>query len=432
MAYDDYLYFVSYARDDLFIGKAKDSIDEHLSLFFADLREAVRSKAGRLQDDRIDFRDVEQIGLGQQWRPVVIEGLQASRLVLGVYTPTFFTREECGVELGFMRARRLQTFAEGAQPHDFVIPVIWQPVVASVTPAPLQGLNYYFAGLPAEYKTYGLRVLARQQKFADQYQECVEAFASQIETVRQLKLLPRHPNPPVPATLNIFTPVVPVGAATGAAPADPVKGPSGVRFAYIAASRPELAGKAYLTPYGDRGEEWQPSPADDRRIGMLAPVVAGTSRFIPYPLTVDDTLPQQVADAQKDNALVVLLVDVWTACLVERYRELLQKYDQVGAVNSAALVVWNEQDDDLTAAKAKLEQWLQYVVFPVNHSRGAPYYRPAIQSVAGLENDLRDTLERLRNEIMVKAQVFRALTSATFGERPTISNVAPAPSPAGT
>ena len=108
MAYDDYLYFVSYARDDLFIGKAKDSIDEHLSLFFADLREAVRSKAGRLQDDRIDFRDVEQIGLGQQWRPVVIEGLQASRLVLGVYTPTFFTREECGVELGFMRARRLQ------------------------------------------------------------------------------------------------------------------------------------------------------------------------------------------------------------------------------------------------------------------------------------------------------------------------------------
>jgi FxsC-like protein len=430
MAHADYLYFVSYARDDLYIGKKKDTLEEHLSRFLEDLREAVRSKAGRLQEDRVDFRDTEQIGLGQQWRTVVIDALQASRLVLAIYTPTFFTRPECGVELGFMEARRLQHFAAGAQPHEFIIPVIWQPLAENATPAALKGVNYYFADLPAEYKSYGLRALARQQRFSNEYEQSVEAIAAQIEGVRQLALLPPHPDPPAPARLNIFTPLAAGGSAP--APADAVKGPRGVRFAYVAATRPEIAGKPHVTPYGDRCEEWQPSPTDDRQIGMLAPIVAGTSRFIPYPLTVDATLKQQVADAQKDNALVVLLVDVWTACRVTRYRELLQQYDGVGTLNAAALVVWNEQDADIVADKAELEQWLQYVVFPVNHSRGAPYYRPSIESVAALEVTLRETLERLRNEMMVKAEVFRALTSGTFTERPTISNVPPAPPPAET
>ena len=128
MANDDYLYFVSYARDDLFLGPNKDRLEESLSRFLQDLREAVRISAGRPQDDRIDFRDAEQIGLGRQWRQVIIDGLQASRLVLAIYTPLFFGREECGVELGFMRARRLRYFSEGSQPHDFVVPVIWHPV----------------------------------------------------------------------------------------------------------------------------------------------------------------------------------------------------------------------------------------------------------------------------------------------------------------
>src|SRR5262245_34303815 len=150
----DFLYFVSYARDDLYIrGSSGLQEDPYLSQFFADLREAVRIKAGRVQSDRVDFRDTEQIALGQQWRAVVLDGLQNCRTMVALFTPTFFGRRECGVELGFMERRRSHAYPNGKAPHDFIIPIVWEP---GEIPTALQGINYFYAKLPAAYKEYGL------------------------------------------------------------------------------------------------------------------------------------------------------------------------------------------------------------------------------------------------------------------------------------
>jgi FxsC-like protein len=266
-------------------------------------------------------------------------------------------------------------------------------------------------------------VLARQDKFADDYEQTVAAIAAQIDKVRQLAVLPELPNPPGAAELR-DTFATEVAAAAAAPLAGPAKGPNGVRFAYVAAARPEVGAKGNQTPYGSRSEEWQPSPIDDRVIGVLAPMVATASRFIPYQLTLDGTFQEQVRQAQKDNALVVLLVDVWTACFVQKYRERMQEYDGHGSIHCAALVVWNEQDGDLAAQRDDLETALQHVVFPVNHSRAQPYYHRSILSVSELETALRATLERLRTDVATQAQVFRKLEAMA---RPAISNVAPSP-----
>src|SRR6185295_305509 len=194
------------------------------------------------------------------------------------------------------------------------------------------------------------------------------------------------------------------------APGQPaaIKGPNGVRFAYVAASRGEIVNKQYLAPYGGRSEEWQPSPTDERAIGMIAPFVAGASKFIPYQLPLDATFEHQVTQAAAENALIVLLVDVWSACRIAKYRDLLKSYDTHTGAHCATLVVWNEDDQDIAAKKTDFETWLQ-AILPVNHSRALPFYHKGIQTVSELEASLRETLERLRNDITTKAATFRAL-----------------------
>lgn len=420
MANLDYLYFVSYARDDFYIAAGSGLVeDDYLKRFFESLREAVRSKAGRQQKDRVDFRDTQQIDLGKQWRPEVLDGLQASRVLLALYTPTFFARPECGIEVGFMQRRRRHTHPDGKEPHEFIIPVVWEKT--EVLPAALKGVNYFQADLPPSYKEYGLRILARQKRFADDFDQSVDAIASQIDKVRAMAPLPMLPNPPSLATLpNIFTTPRPEDAAAQPAP---IKGPNGVRFAYIAASKAELSGKGYQTCYGSRGEEWQPWPTDDRVIGMLAPRVATENRFIPYSINLADTYASQLSQAQQENTLVVLLVDVWSGCAIARYREYLQEYDRQGSIYSAALVVWNEQDSDVATQRDQLNNVLQHVALPVNHTRSPPYYHSAIKSVAELETALQVTLDRLRMDIATKATVFRALEAIDFAARPAISSV---------
>lgn len=427
--YLDYLYFVSYARDDFYIaGSSGLGEDPYLKRFFDELRDAVRSKAGRQQKDRVDFRDTQQIDLGKQWRPEVLDGLQRCRVLVALYTPTFFGRPECGIEVGFMQRRRRHTFADDKAPHDFIIPVIWE--TPAQIPAALSGVNYFHGELPARYKEYGLKVLARQQRFADDFDQCIQAIASQIEKVRTIVPLPKLPDPPNLATLpNIF--MTPNAADAAAQPA-PIKGPNGVRFAYVAASKAELTGKGYQTCYGSRGEEWQPWSTDDRMIGILAPRIAADHRFIPYMINLADTFASQLSQAQKENTLIVLLVDAWSGCVIAKYREYLQEYDRQGSIYGAALVVWNDQDADVAAQRDMLKSALQHVVLPVHHTRSLPYYHGDIKSAAELEASLQLTLDRLRMNIAANATVFRALEAIQFAARPAISHVAPSEPPGTT
>src|SRR5262249_46596364 len=101
---EDYLYFVSYARDDYYIaGAAGLEENAFLKQFFTDLHETTRLLAGRLQIDAIDYRDTEQIDLGKPWRSEVLKGLQNCRCLVALYTPLFFNRPECGKEVKFMQ-----------------------------------------------------------------------------------------------------------------------------------------------------------------------------------------------------------------------------------------------------------------------------------------------------------------------------------------
>jgi FxsC-like protein len=422
MAFEDFLYFVSYARDDYYIaGGAGLEENVYLRQFFADLREAVRIRSGRAQTDPIEYRDIRQIDLGKAWRPDLLDGLQRSRCLLALYTPTFFNRVECGKEVRFLQCRVGNRYAAGTEPHSFILPVIWQDPVHY--PASLQALNYFYGALPAEYKEYGLRVLAQSGKFADKYRQSVEAIADRIDAVRRMEPLPKLAAPPDVATLEsafAFDALGAPAAATGPG----AKGPNAVRFAYIAALASEVAGKAQRDHYGDTSEEWRPSPADERGLGLVAPEVAARSRFYQRAVELSHNADEEIAKLEQDRALLVLLVDVWSGCRIPKYRDLVRKYDAKSSFHVAVIVVWADADADVDAFQQPLTQQLRYVAFPFGHQRGAPFFRPAVRGLAEFEVSLRETLERLRMEVMTRAEAVRALDAVDFSVRPVVSSAA--------
>jgi hypothetical protein len=71
-----------------------------------------------------------------------------------------------------------------------------------------------------------------------------------------------------------------------------------------------------------------------------------------------------------------------------------------------------------------LTNQLRYNAFPFGYQRGAPFFRAAVRGLAEFEDSLRETLERLRMEVMSRAEAVRALEAVDFSVRPVVSGAA--------
>ena len=114
----NYWFFLSYARLDR---------DPYLKRFYEDLREAVRRLAG-LEGEDIGFFDAEGIEPGAQWPETLVEALQASRVFVSVYSPTYFLKEYCGKEWQVFHSRvdaYRNASPAGAEPPHSILPVLW-------------------------------------------------------------------------------------------------------------------------------------------------------------------------------------------------------------------------------------------------------------------------------------------------------------------
>jgi hypothetical protein len=90
------LFFFSYARADY---------SPYLKRFYADLTEAVRSKAGETTPRKIAFRDATSIEPGRPLPEEITESLRACKVFVYLHTPTFFTRDGCGREFRDIKNR---------------------------------------------------------------------------------------------------------------------------------------------------------------------------------------------------------------------------------------------------------------------------------------------------------------------------------------
>ncbi|HEU4561643.1 MAG TPA: toll/interleukin-1 receptor domain-containing protein [Longimicrobium sp.] len=168
----DYLFYVSYSRADL---------DKYMERFFHDLIDEVRLISG-VPGDRVAFLDRNSIDLGREWPSSIKEGLDASRVLLCMFSPAYFSHSATLQEFEFFRVRTeaAATQRGGARPR-LIVPVLWasEKFLHNV-PAEIKALNWYSPEFPEEYREDGLRLLLRFSHRRNGYRRFVTKLAEAI------------------------------------------------------------------------------------------------------------------------------------------------------------------------------------------------------------------------------------------------------------
>src|SRR4030095_430914 len=86
----------SYARNDK---------SPYLDNFFEMLREEVMHKTAIKSPFEACFRDTDNIDIGNRWTDELSNALQTSRILVCLYTPSYFVSDYCGKEVQVFQSR---------------------------------------------------------------------------------------------------------------------------------------------------------------------------------------------------------------------------------------------------------------------------------------------------------------------------------------
>ncbi|HEX2205026.1 MAG TPA: TIR-like protein FxsC [Longimicrobium sp.] len=420
---DDPLFFLSYARNDQ---------DAYLEKFYEELCDAVARWSGRPAKE-VAFRDTYAVDVGEQWTPELAGALQTARVLVPLYSPSFFASEYCGKEWAFFRLRQDEHLraTPGAPRPPVILPVLWMPPEA-LPPLPqvASEIQYAHPDFGDEYLEEGLRRLRVRRA----HQEVVEELAKRIVRAAQQHALPRAPDAADPAALPSAFAAPPKPGAPPAAPLPPPslgkEGPRYVQCVYVAARRSELAAdgaRAALDGYGDEsGMEWSPYlPAVREAVGLLVNDVTVSEGFLYTSLEVDDRLVERLEEAETRGKIVVLVVDPWTLRL-EPYQKPMNRFDRLNLYNTVVLVPWNPGDPETEAVRADLETRLSRTFLRWSSLKPERFV-DGIGSAEALKNELKVALTRARMRVINAAEVLKRAEGARPVPKPVVSGPGAAP-----
>jgi FxsC-like protein len=453
-----YSFFFSYSRTDG---------GPYLNAFFRDLRGAVAKLKG-VMPDGVGFLDQKSIELGTVWDEELIRGLQASRTMVCLYSPAYFSSPYCGKEwnLFYTRCRRFSTKRSEPDTPDLpILPVIWIPPVHAsrssdarkgpVLPDDVDDIVrrvQYTLGDPTDLANLeGLDwIIGRKAKYRILYKDYVDGVARRIVELEQrwsLDTFIDHelvelrdasqafPHARRSAGASAVLEPQPGHRRPGTAEVvpSPSHGPDirvsaqakrvGLVFAAVHPSQVASASRS-STPYGDvGGEDWQPfHPADQAPIGPFAQsVVSGTDlRLTSEVLPFDPGVVRRVRSAAKAQRVVVMIVDPWSLGTVAECRAIFEELDGASLVNMAVLVPRNEADPELLGLWAGFDDLIGSV-FP-NRRRvwQKAWLRDDLRTPDQLRRAIQETIEILRAELRARAKVTRPLPQAGPAAPPVV------------
>jgi FxsC-like protein len=407
---DDFLFFVSYARN---------SYNPYMQAFVDDLVQAVFERIPHPRE-RVAFFDGQSIEPGMDWDGRLLDGLQRSRVLLCLYSPHYFTREFCGKEWGFFRLRQEEyRRARGTDERPpVVVPVLWLPPGrVEQLPAVAREAQFAFPEFGAAYHEEGVRELVSLNEYRDEYRRVVRRLAELI-----IERGSEHPLPPLSGFRtaaeipNVFAgepQPLPDGGGDPPAPgALPPSGPRYVDFVYVAARQDEvrpLTGHYPELPvdaYGELGElDWRPFlPSSRAVVAQLASEVTFQEEFVADRLPFSPDLLDRLTEAGSRNKIVVLVVDPWTLA-VEPYRERMREYDGRRFHNTVVLVPWGDRSRE---SRPVLEEQLLESTFPLlTNPRNPEEFVDDISSPEEFRQALAAALHRVKMRILRAARVVR-------------------------
>jgi FxsC-like protein len=411
------LFFFSYARADL---------SPFLKKFYGDLREAVRSKAGEADPDKVSFRDAVSIAPGRPWPEALTAALSTCKVFVYLHTPTFFTRDGCGREFRVIKNR--MTPVDGAVPDlaraSCIQPIYWdgEKQITNV-PGEIARIQLTHEDDGEDYNRSGLLQISRASYGTQVYWNAINAIAQRIWAAAQTAPLQaireplrwEHIAPLFPVTIQPYA-TQPVAAHK------PVRPPRYARFVWIVGKWDELVHTRRadsLECYDPDGiaEEWRPFlPESPDPARLLATDAAREAQLgyqcerAPQDYQELQSLVEQASDAYTP---IVVVSDLWSLNL-DKYQAVVRVFDRGKLDNCAVVFPWNLKDGDTYRGQPELRRMLAEV-FPVQ------FHKPETSLV----------FEGVSDVVTFKAELSKLLTKyiADISRGMTAARELPTPSP---
>jgi FxsC-like protein len=406
-----YLFFLSYARED-------NELDGLVKKFYEDLCEDIAGKIAASPKE-VGFFDGAEIEPGSVWDEDLASALQQSSVFIAIYSPYYFQKKFCGKEWAVFRSRvdaYAKCLPKAAEFPRLMFPVLWQKedYVLPRIPAALGKIQYKYDAYGKAYAEQGLRVMLRNKKFKQQYEDFIPVLADNLIEAAQRHKLPALPNLP---TLDQVAETFPgLGAAPASVQQPQLAGanPRYVKFIFLAGRRQELQPfRASLDPYGESGGEWRPWLPDPRdEVDLLVQDVIQRERLISDgAIPLDNELEKRLKEAEESNKIVVILVDLWTLRLEDYRKHMRDVVDPKQFVNCVIVVPWNPQDAEAVKQRQTLEMLLQ-ATFVNRTANDSPDLLTQIDSATKMKDRLAAMLQVTRSKIIKRAEVLRKATGA--------------------
>lgn len=409
-------FFISYARGD------RNDTEDYIQTFFNDLSREVSS---RVSDPvtTVGFIDATNIEDGDTWPEALQTGLQASRVMVSLYSSKYFNSLYCGREWEIFRLRQqayLSAAGRGGKNPPVILPVLWAAAhsLPKELPEAVTNIQYKHVSFGEEYAKEGLRYLMKLISNKDAYQEFLTRLADRIEEVATSYPLPPLRNfPELKKTDSAFVIRNQRVAASG---------PNTAELVFIAAGRDELTPikdrRTNLDFYGNSGSDWRPyHPEVQEDIWLLAQKIAIQANFRTDRMTIDDGLIEKIAEAQRGNQVVVIIIDTW-ALLLDFYAKRMREYDERRFLNSVVLILWNLNDQETYKQCDVLDETIVEVFTNITATNMRDFYG-AIRSQSELEEKLKTSLNEIRMRLINKGEAKKRISSLRMIAQPLISAI---------
>jgi FxsC-like protein len=337
----------------------------------------------------VGFIDGHGIPLGGDWRDEVAEALATCRVFVPLYSPRYFTREECGMEWHAFAQRILDHRAREPNIPNPIVPALWTPVEQAEIPDAARRIQMNHADLGREYAREGFYTLIKNRLYQQEYVTAVQRLARHI--IRAAETSPLRP-----CQVRDFGP--PRNAFD--MPGRKAPGDSRLTVVVAAPTVDQLPSGRNDKFYGQSSTDWNPfHPGSRQSIANYAAAVARLNSYEPKMMALDEGF-DLFRSGDPSVGLGLLLVDAW-ACTDQQISDRLHAFDDLGVNWMGTMVPWNMDDSQTKDRSEELRDRLR-ILMPHRLGEGRPF-APVNFTVP--------TLEQFRTRLpdILKGALFRYL-----------------------
>jgi FxsC-like protein len=315
-----------------FLAYAHTPEQKWVAKLYRDLCAEVHERTTLPVTAQVGFMDDSAMPLGGDWRDAVGYALATCQVFVPLYSPRYFTREECGKEWYAFAQRILDHKARHPGNPPAIVPALWIPVDAEDMPDVARKIQMNHESLGMEYASEGFYTLIKNSYYSEAYVTAVQQLAKAIIVAAEQSRLR-------PCKVRDFgTPRNAFDQPNRDIPADR-------RLAVVVAAPTSERLPAGRDPqyYGRTAPEWNPySPGTHQSLADYAAEVARLHSYEPTLLSFEDSFSLlQGADA--DDGLGILLIDAWLTADPD-LAEKLRTFDKLDKGWIGTIVPWNLED----------------------------------------------------------------------------------------